>query len=337
MISVTAYTSKLNTDDFEKTEEIRQLVEQMGAVFVEISIDGDADLNARYAGRTPLLQTGPYTLASPFSKADVELMLLSALQRDSEQEAVSDASRSKQIQRRQTLTSQDRLGLWLTRNYVRAIFVILAVFTGLPFLAPVLEEAGQPGMAQVIYSIYRPFCHELAFRSYFLFGEQAIYPRSLAGVAGVQTYEQVTASSAINIQEARNFVGNSTLGYKVALCERDLAIYGSLLLFALVFELRGKKMKQIQWYWWIIIAVLPIALDGFSQLPGLMPNPPAWMPIRESTPFLRTLTGLLFGYFSGWFVFPLLEETVATTRLALQRKLAVVESFSRRSQEGIQE
>ena len=333
MISVTAYTSPLNVDENELTTEIRQLVEQMGGVFVEIPIDDSGELRARYAGRTPFLQTGPYTLAAPFSLADVEVMLRSAVQRDSELEALSDVERSRQM-RRQTLTSRDRFGLWLTHNYVRVILGLLAIFIGLPFMAPVLEKAGQPETAQVIYNIYRPFCHELAFRSYFLFGEQAIYPRSLAGVAGVQTYEQATGSSILNIQEARNFVGNSTLGYKVALCERDLAIYGSLLLFGIVFEQRGKKMRQLRWYWWILIAILPIALDGFSQLPGLVVNPPVWMPIRESTPFLRTLTGFLFGFFSAWFVFPVLEETVATTRLALQRKQAVVESYSRRKQEG---
>ena len=45
---------------------------------------------------------------------------------------------------------------------------MLAVYVGLPFLAPVLEKSGHPFAAQIIYSAYRALCHELPQRSYFL-------------------------------------------------------------------------------------------------------------------------------------------------------------------------
>jgi len=154
-----------------------------------------------------------------------------------------------------------------------------------------------------------------------------VYPRALADLKGLLTYEQVTGSDVIDIQQARNFTGNGYLGFKVGLCERDVAIYGSVLLFAILFEISGKKIKQLPWYWWVILAIVPIGLDGFSQLPSLVINPPAWMPIRESTPLIRTITGFAFGFFSAWFVFPLMEQSVAETRVALQRKLAIVQGM----------
>jgi uncharacterized membrane protein len=62
---------------------------------------------------------------------------------------------------------------------------------------------------------------------------------------------------------------------------------------------------------------MPIGLDGFSQLPGLAGNMPAWVPIRESTPLLRVITGALFGGTTAWYLFPLLEESMRETRALL--------------------
>lgn len=332
-ISVTCYTSKNSPSDPGQIEEYRRVVEGLGALFVEISIDSDRDLLSMYGGKTPMIKSGPYTLSAPFTAADLEVMVRSAMQRVSSMADLAGTKYDAQVLHSRMLTNGDRFGLWFTRNYVRVIILLLAIFVGLPFLAPVLEESGQSNLARVIYFVYRPFCHQLSFRSYFLYGEQAVYPRQLAGVQGVKTYEQVTGSTAIDINQARDFVGNKLLGFKVGLCERDVAIYLSLILFAVLFDLTGKKMKQLPWYWWVILAIVPIGLDGFSQLPSLMINPPAWMPIRESTPLIRTVTGFLFGFFSAWFVFPLMEESVATTRVALQRKVAIIQGYSRRNQE----
>jgi uncharacterized membrane protein len=334
MISVTCYTSKQTSQGSLTSEEIRKTVEGLGALFVEIPIDGNSDLESIYGGKVPLLKSGPYTLSSPFTLSDVEVMVRSATQRAAAMSEMDNQEQRNPLRQSQRVTRGDRFGMWFVRNYVRVIIIVLAIFLGLPFLAPVLEETGRTGMARVIYTVYRPFCHQLSFRSYFLFGEQAVYPRALADLKGLLTYEQVTGSDVIDIQQARNFTGNGYLGFKVGLCERDVAIYGSVLLFAILFEISGKKIKQLPWYWWVILAIVPIGLDGFSQLPSLVINPPAWMPIRESTPLIRTITGFAFGFFSAWFVFPLMEQSVAETRVALQRKLAIVQGMMRSSQEG---
>jgi len=209
------------------------------------------------------------------------------------------------------------------------INLFLFIYAGLPFLAPVLMKIHNPVPARVIYTIYSPLCHQLAFRSWFLFGEQPFYPRDIAGVSGYLSYEAATGKSSSDIFGARDFVGNETLGYKVALCERDTAIYASMFLFGVIFMITGRKLKTIPWYLWIGLGLIPIGLDGFSQLPGLanggLPN---WIPIRESTPTLRVLTGVLFGGTTAWYLFPLIEESMRETRQFLASKLVIAKQIS---------
>jgi len=186
--------------------------------------------------------------------------------------------------------------------------------------------------AKIIYTVYSPLCHQLAFRSFFLFGEQPYYPRQLANVPGVITYETLTGDTKIDLYRARSFIGNETTGYKVAICERDVAIYGSLLLFGIFFAITGRKIKTLPWYFWILIGLIPIGLDGFSQLPSLAGwDFLKWLPIRESTPFLRVLTGTLFGTTTGWYLYPLIEESMRETHMIMLRKMAVVEQAQPKS------
>jgi uncharacterized membrane protein len=73
--------------------------------------------------------------------------------------------------------------------------------------------------------------------------------------------------------------------------------------------------------------MVPIGLDGFSQLFSQIPNAfiQSILPYRESTPFLRVLTGFLFGISTAWFMFPLIEESMSDTRRLLAKKFAVLQ------------
>jgi uncharacterized membrane protein len=77
----------------------------------------------------------------------------------------------------------------------------------------------------------------------------------------------------------------------------------------------------------VLIGMGPIGLDGFSQLFSQMNW--EWLssivPYRESTPFLRVLTGALFGFTTAWFSFPYMEESMAETRQFFIKKFASVQ------------
>ena len=128
--------------------------------------------------------------------------------------------------------------------------------------------------------------------------------------------------------QARRYVGDETVGYKVALCERDVAIYASILLFGLLFALTGRRIPQLHWSIWILLGLGPVGLDGFSQLFAQFEWPflVSLLPYRESTPFLRVLTGALFGFMTAWFAYPSIEESMQETRQFFVKKFAQVKA-----------
>lgn len=89
-------------------------------------------------------------------------------------------------------------------------------------------------------------------------------------------------------------------GYQVCLCARCLAIYSSVLLGGLLLALlRGRRdIGALGWRFWLL-AMVPMALDGGTQLFGL----------RESNVALRLLTGGLFGLATAWFMLPQIEAS----------------------------
>jgi hypothetical protein len=64
---------------------------------------------------------------------------------------------------------------------------------------------------------------------------------------------------------------------------------------------------------------VPIGVDGVSQL---ISQPPFnFYVFRESTPFLRVLTGGLFGITTAWFGYPMTELAMEETRRIMASKL----------------
>jgi uncharacterized membrane protein len=97
-------------------------------------------------------------------------------------------------------------------------------------------------------------------------------------------------------------------------------------LFTLIYAATGRRLPKLHWLIWVLIGLGPIGLDGFSQLFSQIPSTfiQSFLPYRESTPFLRTLTGFLFGFSTAWFMFPLIEETMVDTRKMLSKKFAIL-------------
>ena len=327
MITVTIYIRENCPECDQATSFLDEIQVLIPHQLVILDVDTDPVLLESFQAMIPLVKIGPYQLRWPFTKQDLQIAIGAAQDRADFSEQTGDEAYQKRLERGHKISGADRFSNWFSRHYMFVFNFLVFLFVGLPFLAPVLMKVGAIAPAKVIYTVYRPFCHEFAFRSWFLFGEQPYYPRQLADIPDVLTYEQVSGLSSFNIEAARDFIGNDTLGYKVSICQRDVAIYGSILLFGLVFSLFKKRIKAYPWsiYLWVLIGIIPIAIDGFSQLPSLISTPlPAWLPYRESTPFLRTLTGGLFGVMTAWYIYPVIEETMQEARKLMAHKLAVV-------------
>jgi uncharacterized membrane protein len=91
-----------------------------------------------------------------------------------------------------------------------------------------------------------------------------------------------------------------------------------MLIFGLLFGISGKRIPGLKWYLWILIALVPVGLDGLSQL--ISQPPLGWLPYRESTPLFRLITGFLFGFATAWFAYPLVDEAMCDTQKIMESK-----------------
>lgn len=330
MITVTLY-SRAGCELCKQAEDdLKALQDEIPHKLAILDIDSDPALRDNFALDIPVIEAGPFRLKAPFTKQELKMTLGAAADRRVQLENINDKTFRVNTSQTQTLSQADKISYWISKHYLAIFNAFLLLYVGLPFLAPVFKKLNLNGPAKVIYTIYSPLCHQWAFRSFFLFGEQAYYPHSAAKMPGVLTFEQVSGISDVTDPsrlQARQFQGNPVLGYKVAFCERDVAIWGAMALFGLVYAITKRKLPKLHWTLWILIGMVPIGLDGFSQLFSQIPNAfiQSILPYRESTPFLRVLTGFLFGISTAWFMFPLIEESMSDTRRLLAKKFAVLQ------------
>ena len=329
MISVTLY-SRAGCKLCEEAEaDLKALQDVIPHRLTVIDIDSEQSFRDLYDLEIPVVEAGPFKLKAPFTCQELQMTLGAAADRRAQLEKINDKAFQMNTSSSQAISSSDRFSYWIARHYLAIFNLFLVLYVGIPFLAPVFKKVGWNGPAEVVYKIYSPLCHQWAFRSFFLFGEQAYYPHAAANVPGALTFEQVSGITDLNDPSrlgARAFQGSPTLGYKVAFCERDVAIWGAMALFGLVFAITRRRIPKIHWIVWILVGLVPIGLDGFSQLFSQIPSTfiQSFLPYRESTPFLRTLTGFIFGFMTAWFMFPLIEETMVDTRRMLSKKFAML-------------
>jgi len=177
-----------------------------------------------------------------------------------------------------------RMMLFVSKHWLALVNIVVGLYALLPFASPLFYHLGYDGMGHFIQVIYRPFCHQLPERSYFLFGDRLVYSANdLQSLVGLDALTQ-------------HFVCNETLGFKVAYCQRDVAIYTTMfvagLLFAFFRKVRPITLKAL------VALSLPMGIDGFGQLFGL------W----TSTWLTRTITGFLFGLGVVLLVYPYAQE-----------------------------
>lgn len=328
MITVKVYTREGCHLCDEVLENLKSLEEEYPHKVEIVDVDRKRSLQKEYGEKVPVVIVGPYKMNPPVTREDLRITL-GAAAIGMEQDAAIKESVSRSLPAHfYRWTKSDSIFLWISRHLIGLVNLLVAVYLGIPFLAPVLMAAGATVPAKTIYGLYGFACHQLAFRSWFVFGEQAAYPRVEAGVENLLPFEQAIGISDEDILTARAFVGNDEVGYKIALCQRDVAIYAAIIGFGLLFVLTRRKLPALPWYLWLLFAIVPIGIDGFSQL--LSQPPWNFIPYRESTPFLRTLTGAMFGFFTGWFGFPIMEKS-------RQENLKLMEEKLRRIQEAVQQ
>lgn len=226
-----------------------------------------------------------------------------------------------------TLSTFNSVGAqrWLGRHWLLAFIIGWAAFVTLPWLAPALMRLGWDDAARVLYALYSFVCHQLPERSYFLFGEKAMY-----SLAEVQLVWKATANPII----LRQFVGNEAMGWKVAWSDRMVSMYTSVLAAGLVFGALRRRLAPLP-LWAFALLIVPMAIDGgthfLSDLHGLADGfryTNDWLATLTANAFptafyagdaigsfnwwARLITGGLFGLAVVWLSFPYVDEAMGT-------------------------
>ncbi len=372
MIRATLYYLDEARDVEQVRKALASIQEEIPHELLEIDVSRDAALEQEYGSRVPVVEIGAYTLNAPFAEIDLRVALGAARDAadrldgdsaeglpDPQSSSADDGSRSaagsnnsdtsnqksaasnqksaassqKSAAGSQTWGVRMNRGVrFFSRHWLAAFSLVVLVYAGLPFMAPTLMKVGATGPARVIYTLYSPFCHQFAFRSFFLFGPQAAYPRELAGTDLV-SYGEATGLDEGDVIAARRYVGDETVGYKTALCERDIGIYVGIFIAGLVYAFvrNRRSVKPLPLKFWFLLGIVPIALDGGTQLISQLGVFP--FPARESTPFLRTATGLLFGAMNIWMAYPHVDQAMKETHTTTAAKIAVAEQRSEQASE----
>jgi uncharacterized membrane protein len=190
----------------------------------------------------------------------------------------------------------------LAKHWLAVFNLLVGIYVLLPVLAPVFMATGASPLGRAIYVIYKPACHQLPERSFFLFGPQATYSLDELWALGALSQED-------GIFSRQGALGTPEVGFKIALCQRDMALYGALLVGGLVFGLVRKRLRPLK-LWIFGLLLLPMAVDGGTQL----------LMLRESTWSLRAITGGLVGIACVWLLYPHLETAFADVRRQIRER-----------------
>ncbi len=216
------------------------------------------------------------------------------------------------------------IGEWLARHWFESFLAVYGLWVFVPFLAPIFMHIGWTGAGRAVYFIYSFFCHQLPERSFFWFGEKTMY-----SLGEIQAVWQSNANPLI----LRQFLGNETMGWKIAWSDRMISFYTSVWLFAVLWFPFRRKIKPLSW-WEFALLLLPMAVDGgthlLSDLAGIgqgFRDTNTWLAglTNNSLPatfyagdalgsfnsIMRFITGLLAGLAIVWLAFPHIFQTQA--------------------------
>ena len=195
MMQVTLYSRS----DCHLCEQARQdldaLQNQIPHRLVVVDVDSTLELKRRFGFEVPVVEVGPYVLKAPFTRQTLQMTLGAARDRLRQIDGVENSNALDSARGSVVWTRADGFTYWMSRHFMLVINLIFAAYLGFSILAPALMQVGATGPAQVLYRGYSLVCHQLAYRSFFLFGEQGSYPRQAAGVDRLVSYGQATGQS----------------------------------------------------------------------------------------------------------------------------------------------
>jgi len=269
---------------------------------------GSGDLNEKAASKSS--PSSPPSDTTDYIIAEAERRVKS--QRETPATAVSPSLERDWAMR------LNRGAYWVARHWLAIINTLAGLYVLGAFLAPLAMHWGMPQLGRALYHFYAPFCHQYPFRSWFLFGSHATYPYAIP-------------ESIAEMNQLRAFVGNAEIGYKIAICQRCVAIYGAIFIAGLVYAWlrRRRDVPALPMWVYVLVGVVPMGIDGGLQLltkiiwsifPNLLAQP------YESTPLSRLITGAFFGLGVVGFAYVSIDEYLADVQATIEEKFSESET-----------
>lgn len=170
------------------------------------------------------------------------------------------------------------------RGYL--LYTALILLISIPIFISPFVASSKSIVASEIQSYYAPLCHQLTSRSLCYFPEKG-------------SVEDCFSTSQFSESKESVVTKNGLIGYKFPVCSRDLGIYLFMLIGGIVFAFRNKlDSKEIPPAIWLIVALVPIGIDGGGQFIGL------W----ESTNMIRLITGAIAGFAVPFYLIPMMNR-----------------------------
>ncbi len=176
-----------------------------------------------------------------------------------------------------------------------AYLLFFVVLVGLMVATPLLAFGSDQS---ALYGAFAYTCHQKISRSLCIFSDAASY------WLGDCTPQNGTLVNTLADRAAIKVTLDGVTGYKMPACSRDFGIYGAMLFGGLIYPLVRRLDDRNVWpAMWLIIALVPIALDGGIQLLSDLSLLPF---VYESSNAIRLLSGGLAGIGAAFYAIPLL-------------------------------
>lgn len=184
------------------------------------------------------------------------------------------------------------MGKDLTSYYIYVFYIVIMLVWNASLIAPpLLALGGQEEIADSFYNFYSYSCHQRLDRSFCFFSDGSFGDCIKNGT--------VIGPKNLATKRAHSVAIGNLKGYEIPVCARDFALYLAMLVGALAMLFFRKIVsKNIPPPLYLIIAIIPISIDGIGQLLGF------W----ESTNLMRVITGGIAGFVVPFYLLPMLND-----------------------------
>jgi uncharacterized membrane protein len=193
----------------------------------------------------------------------------------------------------------------MNKLYIAYLIIMFIVVITLAF-TPFAAMHGPKEFASLAYNAYVPTCHQWIYRSSCIFydgenhwisdciqkDEEAVIETEFTDAASLWDGTFEYSRNQIGRNRAERVQYGDVIGYKFANDTRNMGLYISMLIVGVVLPFRW-KMEKMPHFAFLILGILPLAVDGTGQLFGL------W----ESTNTIRFLTGILAGSAASVYIY----------------------------------